>query len=87
MVPTRRASLSTLSRIADINGSRNPELVRERPDADRSKSNPGNARLVQQPAERGMHIARLQLENKHAGFLLLLSAPQRKGAACRISGQ
>ncbi|WGR73023.1 MULTISPECIES: hypothetical protein [unclassified Bradyrhizobium] len=52
--------------VTDLKGSRNPTSVRYHSSADSTDSKIMNAGLVEQTAERSMHIVRLELNNKHA---------------------
>ncbi|MBR0797954.1 hypothetical protein JQ615_21425 [Bradyrhizobium jicamae] len=59
--------------VTDVYGSRDPECVRLRPSADGSEPKPGDACLVEQAAECGVHIAGLEFEKKHRMDLIFVS--------------
>ncbi|MHC2336940.1 hypothetical protein [Bradyrhizobium sp. USDA 4454] len=51
--------------VLDVYGSRDAAFVRFRSSTDGREPKPRNARLVEQAAERSVHIAGLEFEKKH----------------------
>ncbi|MGY8667783.1 hypothetical protein Q3C01_36240 [Bradyrhizobium sp. UFLA05-109] len=68
--------------VIDVYGSRDAAFARVGPRADGSKPKPGDASLVEQAAERGVHIAGPKFENKHRLCLVLLAYRTGKGQDC-----
>src|SRR6516225_4278304 len=61
--------------VIDIDGCGDPAFVRERPGADGGQSKTRDTCLVEQAAERSMHIAGMQLEKEHRSDLLCQYIP------------
>jgi hypothetical protein len=55
--------------VIDVDGGRYSVPVRVRPGGYGCETKPGNARLIEQAAKGGMHVAGAELEKKHDGRL------------------